>query len=252
MGTLDGKVAIVTGAGKGIGRLEAKVLAQEGASVTVLARTLKDVELVVAQIKEAGGKAIAVQCDVAKRADVKNAVRATVEAFGTVDILINNAQVYYPPHGVEDWTEEECRTCWETGFLGSFLFMQECFPYMKAKQYGRIINTTSLGGHGIYPGVVGYGANKEAIRSLTRFGAREWGKYNITVNTISPVVLSETLERIFPDEASQRKMCEDLRLPLTRMTTEDEVARVVAFLVGPHSGYMTGNTVGIDGGGGML
>lgn len=173
MGILEGKVAIVTGAGRGLGKYEAIALAKEGAAVTVCSRTYEDVAKVAEQIQDLGSRAFAIKCDVRNRDQVNQVVKKTVSEFGTVDILVNNAQIIFDNHPMEEWTDEEMRATWEFGPLWSYYFMLSFFPYMK-KNGGRIINFASPGGHGQVTGVLGYSMAKEAIRSLTRCGAREW------------------------------------------------------------------------------
>ena len=254
MATLSGRVAIVTGAGQGIGRGEAIALAREGAAVTVLARSADRIESVCAEIRAFGGKALAVTCDVAIRAQVDAAVARTVEQFGTVDILVNNAQWIPPPHPAETWTEDEMRRCWESGFLGSFHFMQACFPLMKAQGGGRIINTVSTVGYSTHPGQFsGYGATKEAIRSYSRHAATEWGMHKITVNCLSPAVASPYMLEQFPDEASRGMLMDSAQMVIRRFgDAENDVGRVVVFLAGPDSGMITGCTLCADGGSHML
>ena len=252
MGILTGKVAIVTGAGKGIGEGEAVALAKEGAAVTVVARTLDDVMRTAQQIEALGARALPLQCDVRDREQVKRTVAATVAAFGTVDILVNNAQISHPPHSCEDWTEQEMRDSWESGLLGSWFFMVECFPHLKQRG-GRIINTCSAAGHGRVLGEVGYAATKEGIRSITRTAAREWGKYNINVNVISPVALTPAAFECYPTEESRRAVCEAMGMAMPRLgDSERDIGRTIVFLAGPDSGMITGCTLGVDGGSAMI
>jgi NAD(P)-dependent dehydrogenase (short-subunit alcohol dehydrogenase family) len=249
MGILAGKVAIVTGAGKGIGKAEAVALAKEGAAVTLVARTYEDVVRVAKEIEAFGGRAIAVKCDVANGEQVKQAVAATVKAFGTVDILVNNAGVIPTPKPVVEWTEDQMRASWETGVLGSWLFMVACFPYMKNRD-GRIINTCSGAGHGAIPGLLGYAATKEGIRSITRTAAREWGQYNVHVNLIAPAVKTPG---VFDSTDAETEKMYLAMIPLNRWgDAEKDVGRVVVFLAGPDSSFMTGNTVSVDGGAAMV
>jgi NAD(P)-dependent dehydrogenase (short-subunit alcohol dehydrogenase family) len=249
MGVLEGKVAIVTGAGKGIGKAEAFALAKEGAAVALMARTYEDVVRVAKEIEAFGGRAIAVKCDVANADQVNQAVAVTIKTFGTVDILVNNAGVIPTPKPVVEWTEDQMRASWETGLLGSWLFMVACFPYLKNRD-GRIINTCSGAGHGVIQGFLGYAATKEAIRSITRTAAREWGQYNIRVNAIAPGVKTPG---VFDSIDSETEKMILSMIPLNRWgDAEKDVGRVVVFLAGPDSGFMTGNTISADGGAAMV
>jgi 2-hydroxycyclohexanecarboxyl-CoA dehydrogenase len=253
VGSLESKVAIVTGSGRGIGRGEAIALAKEGAAVTVLARTLEDVENVAKEIDALGGKALPLQCDVSVRAEVDEAVRRTIDELGGLDILVNNAQVIIPPHPLEDWTEEEQRLAWETGYLGTWNFMQAVFPQMKEQGGGRIINTASSSGYSNLPGFSGYDANKEAIRTLTRSGAREWAPHGILVNAISPAALSEFTAQHYPDEESRMALLKAGGVVLDRWgDAEQDVGRAVVFLAGPDASYITGCTLSVDGGAAMV
>jgi NAD(P)-dependent dehydrogenase (short-subunit alcohol dehydrogenase family) len=253
VGSLDSKVAIVTGSGRGIGRGEAHALAKEGAAVTVLSRTLADVEKVAREIEELGGRTIAVECDVSKRDQVDQVVERTIEEFGAIDILVNNAQVIPAPHPLENWTEEEQRLIWESGYLGTWNFMQACFPQMKEQGGGRIINTSSSSGYSNLVGFSGYDANKEAIRAITRSGAREWAPHNILVNAISPAAISQLIEEHFPDEESRTAFLKSGGVVLDRWgDAEADIGRAVVFLAGPDASYITGCTLSVDGGAAMV
>jgi NAD(P)-dependent dehydrogenase (short-subunit alcohol dehydrogenase family) len=252
-GVLDGKVAIVTGASKGIGRGEALALAKEGAKVAVLARGLDAVTSVVEEIVAIGGTALPIRCDVRVVDEVNRAVAAVVAEWGGVDILINNAQIMFAPHPLEEWTEDEMRATWESGLLGSWAFMVACFPYMKDKG-GRIVNTCSAAGHGKGgPPIVGYSAAKEAVRALTRVGAREWGKYRINVNAISPMALSDKIEQLYSEE-EQLEILKGGGPVLTMRwgDPEGDIGRAAVFLVGPDSELITGCTLSVDAGAAML
>lgn len=252
MGILNGKIAIVTGAGKGLGAGESLALAKEGASVVVLARTFHDVVQTAKRIEEVGGRALPLKCDVQDRNQVDAAVKTTIEEFGTVDILVNNAQAMIVQHPFETWTEQEMRDSWESGLLGSWFFMMACFPHMKNRG-GKIINTCSAAGHGRVSNLVGYSTAKEAIRSLTRCGAREWGKYKINVNVISPMAWSSAAEKYLDTEELQNALFIELGSAIPRLgDAEKDVGRAVVFLAGPDSDHITGCTLSVDGGSAML
>jgi len=254
MAMLDGKIAIVTGAARGIGKGEARALAKEGAAV-VLVDIIKDAaESAAAEIREMGGRAMAVACDVSVRADVERTVKAAVDAFGTVDILVNNAQVIPNPTPLEDWTEKQMRAVYESGVIGTFNFMQVCFPIMKAQGHGRIINTASASGHGMATqGFSCYGAAKEAVRALTRAAAREWGAHNINVNAVSPSALSPGAAEIYPTEEAQTALLKSMGMPIPRWSDPElDVGRTIVFLAGPDSRQITGCTLSVDGGLAMI
>lgn len=249
-GILEGKIAIVTGASQGVGKGEAMALAKEGAKVAVLARSFDGVSATARAIEAIGGEALPIACDVRSAEQVNKAVAEVVAHWGTVDILVNNAQIIHAPHNFEDWTEQEMRDSWESGALGTWAFMQACFPYMKDRG-GRIINTCSATGYG-NPGarVCGYAATKEAIRSLTRTGAREWGKYGITVNAISPMVQTETTRRVFPTEEQRTAILHAGGPTLTARwgDAEADVGRAVVYLAGPDANIITGCLLPVDNG----
>jgi NAD(P)-dependent dehydrogenase (short-subunit alcohol dehydrogenase family) len=249
MGVLDGKVAIVTGAGKGIGLGEALALAKEGAAVTLVARTKADLDAAAGQIAALGGRALAVPCDVRVREQVEHAVAETVRQFGTVDILVNNAQIIPPPTPILEYTDELQRAVWESGYLGTWLFMTACFPYMK-EHGGRIINTCSGAGHGFVPFMSGYAATKEAIRALTRYAAREWGKLGINVNALAPAVITPGSLDAMPPE--QRAYIDAMFAVKGWGDAEQDVGRTVVFLAGPDGRHLTGNTISVDGGAAMV
>jgi NAD(P)-dependent dehydrogenase (short-subunit alcohol dehydrogenase family) len=249
-GTLEGKIAIVTGASQGVGKGEAIALAKEGAKVAVLARGYDGVVATAQAIEAFGGEALPIACDVRSVEQVNAAVERVVARWGTVDILVNNAQIIFGPHAFEEWTETEMRDSWESGALGTWAFMLACFPYMKNRG-GRIINTCSATGHG-NPGsrLCGYASAKEAIRSLTRTGAREWGQYGITVNAISPMVQTETTLRVFPTEEQRTAILHAGGPTLTQRwgDAEADVGRAVVYLAGPDAEIITGCLLPVDNG----
>lgn len=245
---LDGKVAIITGAGAGIGRGAALVFAAEGAAVCVAGRTLSKCEVVVAEITAAGGRAIAVGCDVNDRSQVDAAVAATVDAFGPPDILINNAQGggQGSNHKLESVSEDVFLDAFRGGALSSLFAMQAVFPYMKERG-GSIVNMASSTGIMGDPGFAPYGTAKEAIRGLTKHAAREWGRYGIRVNVVAPAALGEGAAK-FRDEAPARWEAILKQVPLGYMgDPADDIGRGLLALVTDLQ-YLTGATLALDGG----
>ena len=168
MKQLNEKVAIVTGAGQGIGKGIALCLAKRGVKVVCTGRRIEPIEATVKEIKEAGGEGFAMSCDSSNRERVKEVVAKTVETYGTVDVVVNNAQAVAKSAPVEETTYELMYLAWSTGTIGSLNFMQECFPYFKEQKEGRVINFASATGMFGYAGNLAYGSNKEAIRGLTK------------------------------------------------------------------------------------
>lgn len=256
MGELEGKVAIVTGSGRGIGKAVAKVFGREGAKVVVASRTPATVESVVAEITAEGNTAIGVPTDVSKKADIQNMVAKAVEAFGTVDILVNNAQgfgtaanprVSTIPTNIEDTDDDEWEYTFRTGATATLWGMQAVFPYMK-DHGGRIINLSSGSGMEGFPGNTPYNATKEAIRALTRTAAREWGKYQISVNTINPSLKTDAWDNWL---ANNTDYVEGLKakMPLGFLgDAEEHGAPWFVWLAGKGGDYVTGMTVFLNGG----
>jgi len=244
---LEGKVAIVTGAGRGVGRGVALALAMEGAAVAIPEINFEDATAVANEIKDFGGKALAITCDVGKREAVNAAVAETIQEFGTVDILVNNAQAARAGVNIEDETDEGWNRTFQSGVNGTFYFMQACFPYMKEKG-GKIINFASTAGTNGLEGMCAYAANKEAIRGLTRVAANEWGKYNINVNVILPwatSVLWEGFQQANPELAAAAVA----QNPMRRIgDPQKDVGRVAVFLAGPDSDFVNGLNIPVDGG----
>lgn len=248
MTDLQGKTAIVTGAGQGVGQGIALALAAAGAAVVVAGRTLGKVESTAKLIESRGGKALAVACNVKDAADLGALVAAAQNAFGGVDILVNNAQEV-PQGKLLDVTDEAFLAGFESGPLATFRLMKLVQPLMAARGGGTIINLASSAG--IRWDMTGYGAYaavKQAIRSLTRAGAAEWGRENIRVLTIAPHAESPGLKwwvENNPEEAAAFFRT----IPLGRIgKLEEDIGRAVAALCGSDLSYLTGATIPLDGG----
>lgn len=255
-GVLAGKVAIVTGASRGIGRAIAEEYAAEGARVVVASRTVATVNEVVAEIHAKGGTALGIECDVGCPDQLRALVDKTIEVFGGVDILVNNAQSFgtrAKPLGyaqdcpLEDLSEDEWDWTFETGAKATLRLMQLVFPHMKARGGGRIINFGSRRGVMSPPVSAAYNACKEAIRSLTRTAANGWGQFGINVNVINPVIETDAARGIFLQHPEVRKKAEQ-EIPLRRWGQPHDCARVAVFLAGPDSSYITGMTFMVEGG----
>ena len=244
---LDGRVALVTGAGQGIGRGIALALAKEGAMVALAGRTLSKCDAVADEISALGVKAIALACDVSVRAQVDEAVAATVEAFGRLDILVNNAQTAVQGR-LEDITDADVELTWQTGPLGTLYAMQAALPHLQAAGGGAIVN---FGSSTAIDGDVSFGAYamaKEAIRGLTRVAAREWGRDGIRVNVIVPNALSPASEK-FRDDHPDRYARMEAGIPLGRVgDPEADIGMAVVALATGDLAYMSGQTLMLTGG----
>jgi len=259
MGRLDGKVAIVTGAGRGIGRAIATLFSTEGAAVVVASRTAATVEEAVREIQQTGGRALGVTCDVSHREQVAAMVASATASFGGPDILVNAAQGFgtaaapepFPqPRPLEAIADEEWDFTLRSGLMGTLWCMRAVFPHMKDRG-GKIINFGSLAGQRGAAGSAAYNVAKEAIRGLTRTAAREWGRYRINVNVINPGAKSRALEEF--QKSNPTKIDPARQVPLGRLGDAlTDIAPAALFLASSDSDYVTGMTLMVDGGTLML
>jgi 3-oxoacyl-[acyl-carrier protein] reductase len=247
MSKLQNKVAIVTGASKGIGASIARQFATEGASVVVNYSSSKEgADRVVADITRSGGKAIAVKADVSKHAEIDRLFAETIKAFGHLDILVNNAGIYeFSP--LETITEEHFHKIFNLNVLGLILSSQEAAKYFDSKG-GSIINISSLASTAAIPNSAVYSATKAAVDSVTRVLATELGPRHIRVNAINPgIVLTEGVESAGIDESDFRKQAE-ARTPLGRVGQPEDIAPAAVFFASDDSQWITGETMVIAGG----
>ena len=248
MTDLTGKVALITGAGQGVGQGIALASAAAGAAVALAGRTLEKVEATAAKIRERGGKAIALSCDVKSAADLAAIVEATVAQLGGIDVLVNNAQEV-PLGRLDDVTDEAFLAGFESGPLASFRLMKHARPHMAACGGGTMFNLASSAGlRWDMAGYGAYGAVKQATRVLTRAAAAEWGREGIRVLTIAPHAESPGLKWWIennPDEAEAFFRT----IPLGRIgKLEEDIGRAIVALCGPDMSYLTGATIPLDGG----
>lgn len=248
MDNLKGKVALVTGAGQGVGLGIAKALAARGATIALVGRTLSKLEAAAAEIKAAGGNAAPFSCDVKDAAAISKTVEDVAASLGGIDILVNNAQEV--PMGPLLKLEDDAFTAgFDSGPLATLRFMKACHPHMAKRGDGVIINLTSsatrrwdMAGYGAYAAV------KEAIVSLSRAAAAEWGTDGIRVLIIAPHADSPGLKWWIQSNPAEAEAFFKT-IPLRRVgECEADIGRAVAALCGPEFGYLTGAIVPLDGG----
>ncbi len=246
MTTLSGKVAIVTGASKGIGAGIAKLFAQSGASVVVNYATSKEAaHALVAEITSAGGKTVAIQADFSKTADIQRLFEESKRAFGTLDILVNNAGVYaFGP--LESATEQEFHRQFTTNVLGVITATQESVKYF-GPNGGSIINISSIASVGFMPNSVIYAASKSAVDSITRVTSVELAPKNIRVNTLAPgATITEGIAALgWPQEAVKAIIA---TIPFGRPGQPEDIARAALLLASDDSAWVTGERITASGG----
>ncbi|VWX54248.1 SDR family NAD(P)-dependent oxidoreductase [Novosphingobium sp. 9U] len=248
---LADKVAIVTGAGQGIGEAIALGYAAAGAKVLITGRTLSKLETVAAKIKQAGGECIVLDAVAGEAEQSEATVANAVSAWGRVDVLVNNAHSFTDFLPLEDpRMEEHCKVDFQSAFFGSLQLMQQCFPHMRDQGSGSIINMGSSYGIRCEPGFLAYAASKEAIRTLTKTAAREWGKHGIRVNTILPSALSP--KAVWYLEESKTYDQELAKVAMGRFGAPEDIAPAAVFLASDASNFITGQTIGVEGGAVML
>ena len=246
-GKLNGKIAVVTGASKGIGAGIAKQLASEGAAVVVnYASAKQDADRVVDEISKRGGKAIAVQANVAKKAEVERLFAEVTKAFGKIDVLVNNAGVYeFVP--LEEVSEKQFHRMFDTNVLGMLLVTQEALKHFNSDG-GSIINIGSLASVLTPPTAVVYNATKGAVDAITRTLAKEFGPRKIRVNAIRPgMVITDGVISGGFHESEFRTMLES-QTPLGRVGQIDDIAPAAVFFASDDSKWITGETLLIAGG----
>lgn len=246
---LQNKVAIVTGAGRGIGRAIAKNFASEGAKVVInYSKSEKESQSLAQEIKNDGGTALVVKADVSKPNDVKELVKKTMDEFGRVDILVNNAGVLIPAHFL-DSTEEMWDTTIDVNLKGSYLCSKEVATIMLEQKKGKIINISSVCGLGQKTalGNTPYVASKAGVIGLTRSLAINLGP-TINVNAIAPGVIDTDMVSFFSQERMKTIVDET---PLNRIGKPEEIAAAALFLASDESDYVTGEVITVSGGRGM-
>jgi len=238
------KVAVITGASRGIGKSIALALAAQGASIVAVDMDQASTDAVVAELQAAGGKALAVVGNVTVTADAERMIDAAMEAFGRVDILVNNAGI--TRDGLlmrmkdDDWD-----AVLSVNLKGAFLCTRAAFKVMSKQRYGRIINIASIVGQMGNAGQANYCASKAGLIGLTKSNAREMAKRNITVNAVAPGFISTAMTDALSDKVRAELTSQ---IPMDRLGSADDIANAVLFLASEASGYITGHVLAVNGG----
>jgi 3-oxoacyl-[acyl-carrier protein] reductase len=238
------KHAIVTGAARGIGKTIALKLAASGLDVVVSDVLLDDARAAAEELSSLGVQAMAIKADVSRGEDVETLIKTTVDQWGSVDFLVNNAGVTRDNLAVR-MSEQEWDMVLDINLKGTFLCSQAAAKVMMKQRFGRIVNIASVSGILGTPGQANYASSKAGIIALTKTFARELGKRNITVNAVAPgFVLTEMTEKL-PDKVKDEYIA---NIPLKRAGTPEDIAEVVWFLISPSASYITGTVINVSGG----
>lgn len=239
-----GKIALVTGASRGIGRSISLALAAQGAKIVAVDLDLPATESVVEELKKMGAEAVAVQGNVTVAADAEQMVEAAVKAFGRVDILVNNAGITRDGLLVR-MKDEDWDAVLTVNLKGAFLCTRAVSKVMTKQRSGRIINIASIVGQMGNAGQANYCASKAGLIGLTKSNARELSKRNITVNAVAPGFIATAMT-----DALSEKVRSELtaQIPLERLGSPEDIANAVVFLASENSGYITGQVIGVNGG----
>lgn len=255
MGELSGRTALVTGAGRGIGRATALGLARAGASVALGARTVAEIEAVAAEVRGLGGRAAAGACDVSRPDEVRRLFEQARAELGPVDILVNAAGVA-PSALLHRTTTEQWRAALDTNLSGCFYTLREALPGMMERGFGRVVNVASIAGKTGYPYIAAYAASKHGVLGLTKCAALETAAKGVTVNAVCPgyvdtpmtdASVARIVERTGLDPADVRKRLEDMS-PQRRLFSVDEVVALTLYLCSDAARGITGQALSVDGG----
>ncbi|MBI1750039.1 MAG: 3-oxoacyl-[acyl-carrier-protein] reductase [Acidobacteria bacterium] len=244
MFSLKDKVALITGASQGIGRVTALALAEAGAKVAAAARNAEKLNTVVAEIAAASGEALAVPMDVADAEQIRAGFKQILEKFGKLDILVNNAASTRDALALR-MKQEDWDAVLRTNLTGAHLCIQQALGPMMRQRWGRIINVTSVVAQTGNAGQANYVASKAGLIGLTKAIAVEMASRNITVNAVAPGFISTPMTDPLPDQVKQ-EMRE--KIPLGRMGTDRDVAAAIIFLASEEAGYITGHVLDVNGG----
>ncbi len=240
----EGKVAVITGASRGIGKSIAKALAAEGAVIVAMDMDQEATEATVAELQAGGTKALAVVGNVTVAADVERMIDAAVEAFGRVDILVNNAGITRDGL-IMRMKDEDWDAVLNVNLKGAFVCTRTAFKVMSKQRYGRIINIASIVGQMGNIGQANYCASKAGLIGLTKSNAREMAKRNVTVNAVAPGFIATAMTDALPEKVREELAAQ---IPLERLGSAEDIANAVVFLAKESSGYITGHVLSVNGG----
>jgi len=243
---LSGRVALITGAARGLGRAAAERMLAGGAAVALNVRRPEQAAALERELETLGARTLVLAGDVASSAVVASLVERVLERFGRLDVLVNNAAAAYSTR-FEQISEEEWRRALDVNLTAAFLCIQAALPAMKANRYGRVVNLSSTAGKSVSTlGGAHYTASKAGLLGLTRAAAKELGPFGITVNAVCPGLIDTELTR---EHATPEELAAHARsFPVQRLGTAAEVADLIAFLASEEAGYITGASVDINGG----
>lgn len=251
MGKMKDKVIIVTGGGRGIGFGISTAFAKEGANLVLTGRTAETLEAAKDKLeKEHGIRVLIVTADGSDEAAIKNVIKKTIETFGRIDALINNAQTSKSGVLLADHSKEDFDVAIMSGLYATFFYMREAFPYLKVTK-GSVINFASGAGLAGRAGQSSYAAAKEGIRGMSRVAASEWAEFGINVNVVCPLVMTEGLKKWkeeYPDLYEKTIQS----IPMGRFADpETDIGRICVFLASEDADYITGETITLQGGSGL-
>lgn len=246
LGDLKDKVAIVTGAGQGIGEGIARVFARAGAKVVVATRTASNGQATVDAITGEGGDALLIQCDVGLRSAVEAMVAQTASHYGRIDIGVHNAAIY-PLHTIEELTDEVLDATLAVNMKAAFWLTQACLPHFRSQGGGRLIFTSSVTGPRVaMPGTSHYAMSKGGMNGFIRTAALEFARQNITVNGVEPGYILTQAMSALGDENELKAMAECI--PQGHLGVPEDIANTMLFLASDEAAYITGQTIVVDGG----
>ncbi|MCE7791314.1 SDR family oxidoreductase [Salipaludibacillus sp. CUR1] len=245
---LQGKTAIITGGGRGLGEQIAKAFAEAGANIVLCSRKVEACEAVSAQLQEEGVKTLALKCDITNSEDVQQVIERTLGTFGKIDILVNNSGATWGAPA-EEMPAEAWKKVIDVNVTGTFLMSQAAGREMIKQKSGKIINISSVAGlGGTDPKVmdtIGYNTSKGAVMTFTKDLAVKWGQYNINVNAIAPGFFPTKMSKVVLEQGGDAILG---RTPLNRFGSEDDLKGAVLFLASKASDFVTGDTLIVDGG----